>query len=208
MSIATVTISGYTIPKNGMDLHENYNHVVCYYAKKYDPNLSNIDNERLIPHLIENKIWGPFYNLSISLTIKTSRDIARLFHNLHHFQIIDTEQSKTVTETFGPALENWFEIYNISKEDSEQPKKTMNTLANTLFTTYDRLVKQGIPKGIAKLILPEGMTYTELTVSSNLFGWINFLRTTDQDPVSKRVRQICAMEISKIFPYASQLVQE
>lgn len=205
MSLISVKILGYTRPLEGMDLNESYDDAICFLAKKYDTELSNFNKIQLIDYLIENELWAPFCHFSITVNVKTSRDIFQLFSN-GGIHISSMSQTNSITETVGTSIEDWFSLYDIEDDNS---KKIMYEITNDCLMKYDRLVKANIPKDIAKLILPQGMTYVDFVATGSLCEWLKYLKPKNNDTaIFRKVKYDCVQEIFKIFPYIIRLLED
>jgi len=186
---------------------------VAYFARVSNPTsqMAGMNNERLVRYLIRHQHWSPFEMVSVNLRIDTTRDIARqlLRHRSFSFQEFSQRYSATETSmgTREARLQDTSNRQNSLETDDPDLKKwwvdvQISLMANT-FDAYDAALKKGVAKEVARVILPEGLTWTRLYMSGTLRSWIHYcaLRCGPETQKEHReVAQACADQITKVFP--------
>ena len=186
---------------------------VAYFARVSNPTsqMAGMNNERLVRYLIRHQHWSPFEMVSVNLRIDTARDIARqlLRHRSFSFQEFSQRYSATETSmgTREARLQDTSNRQNSLETDDPDLKKwwvdvQVSLMANT-FDAYDAALKKGVAKEVARVILPEGLTWTRLYMSGTLRSWIHYcaLRCGPETQKEHReVAQACADQITKVFP--------
>jgi len=186
---------------------------VAYFARVSNPTsqMAGMNNERLVRYLIRHQHWSPFEMVSVNLRIDTARDIARqlLRHRSFSFQEFSQRYSATETSmgTREARLQDTSNRQNSLETDDPDLKKwwvdvQISLMANT-FDAYDAALKKGVAKEVARVILPEGLTWTRLYMSGTLRSWIHYcaLRCGPETQKEHReVAQACADQITKVFP--------
>lgn len=150
------------------------------------------DNGKLVKYLMDNKHWSPLDMINFGFEIETSRAIGRQL--LRHASIRPQEHSQrysnrvlfepielrredkvnrqSSTEIFDPIIEMW----EITKDwDTENlASKLMNDYLNYGVELYENLIKAGVAKECARMILPE-CTTTTMTFNGTLRSWLSLL---------------------------------
>ena len=146
------------------------------------------DNGKLVKYLMDQKHWSPLDMINFSFEIETSRAIGRQL--LRHASIRPQEHSQrysdrvlfepielrkedkvnrqSSTEIFDPEI--WFEAKGITKKASSSIEFTLVMIENL----YHNLLKAGVAKECARMILPECVT-TTMTFNGTLRSWLSFL---------------------------------
>lgn len=181
--------------------------IIVYCARVSNPNNQlNVDTgDKLLKYCIKHGHWSIFEQVDMTVEIKTSRAIAAqiLRHKTFSFQefsqryaeIQDFEdielraQGKTNRqvgdEIINPELEDGL-ANDIIQEHIEYGK-----------SLYDRLIKAGVAKECARMVLPLNVQ-TTLYMKGNIRSWIHYLQLRTKEDTQKEHRLI-AEEINKIF---------
>lgn len=165
------------------------------------------DNGKLVKYLMDNKHWSPLDMINFSFEIETSRAIGRQL--LRHASIKPQEHSQrysdrvlfepielrkehptnrqSSTEVFDPIIEMW----EITKDwDTENLASTLiNDYLNYGSELYENLIKAGVAKECARMILPE-CTTTTMTFNGALRSWLSFLNVRCDYHSQKECREI------------------
>ena len=161
------------------------------------------DNGKLVKYLMDQKHWSPLDMINFSFEIETSRAIGRQL--LRHASIRPQEHSQrysdrvlfepielrkedkvnrqSSTEIFDPEI--WFEAKGITKKASSSIEFTLVMIENL----YHNLLKAGVAKECARMILPECVT-TTMTFNGTLRSWLSFLNVRCDHHAQKEVRLI------------------
>ena len=177
------------------------------------------DNGKLVKYLMDNKHWSPLDMINFSFEIETSRAIGRQL--LRHASIRPQEHSQrysdrvlfepielrkedvvnrqSSTEIFDPEV--WFETKGIRKKASSSIEFTLSMIENL----YHNLIKQGVAKECARMILPE-CTTTTMTFNGTLRSWLSFLNVRcdhhsqkECQDIATLVGEILEKEMPKVF---------
>ena len=150
------------------------------------------DNGKLVKYLMDNKHWSPLDMINFSFEIETSRAIGRQL--LRHASIKPQEHSQrysdrvlfepielrkehstnrqSSTEVFNPEIS----FYDFGKNNGVTLKsdKAIDKILSTIESMYEGLIKAGVAKECARMILPE-CTTTTMTFNGTLRSWLSFL---------------------------------
>ena len=177
------------------------------------------DNGKLVKYLMDNKHWSPLDMINFSFEIETSRAIGRQL--LRHASIRPQEHSQrysdrvlfepielrkedvvnrqSSTEIFDPEV--WFEAKGITKKASSSIEFTLVMIENL----YHNLLKAGVAKECARMILPE-CTTTTMTFNGTLRSWLSFLNVRcdhhsqkECQDIATLVGEILEKEMPKVF---------
>jgi thymidylate synthase (FAD) len=170
--------------------------------------------EGLINYLIKNNHWSPFEHSHITFEIITSKAIGiqLLRHRSFTFQEFSQRYSKAVafetvelrkqaeinrqssTEQTNPLIPDTFGLFEAEPVPASEMIKH---LTNILQTTYEDLIKAGIAKECARMILPMH-TQTTIYMTGSVRSWIHFLQVRDEGHAQKEIQMI-AKEIKSQF---------
>ena len=168
---------------------------------------------------MDNKHWSPLDMINFSFEIETSRAIGRQL--LRHASIRPQEHSQRYSdrvlfepielrkehptnrqssnEVFDPEI--WFEIKGCAKKASSSIQFTLAMIENL----YQNLIRQGVAKECARMILPE-CTTTTMTFNGTLRSWLSFLNVRCDHhaqleivKLAKQVGDILEKEMPNVF---------
>lgn len=162
-------------------------------------------SEGLIGYLIKNKHWSPFEHSFLTFEIVTSKAIGiqLLRHRSFTFQEFSQRYAKveaiepielrqqgvtnrqSSTEIFDPVIEGW------------KSSELIMTVINSALSVYEDLLKVGVAKECARMILPMA-TQTTIFMTGSIRSWIHFLDIRDDGHAQKEAQEI-AREIKNIF---------
>lgn len=185
--------------------------LIVYCARVSNPeNQLNTDTaEKLIRFLLKKKHWSPFEMVDMTVEVKTSRAIAAqlLRHKSMNFQ----EWSQRYSEV------SEFEPISIRKAGSTNRQSSLEEFDPALYggsidnlasemikdhlnfseTFYKDLIKAGVAKECARMILPLA-TSTTLYVKGSIRSWIHYLQIRCDEATQLEHREI-ALAIWDIF---------
>lgn len=172
------------------------------------------DNGRLVKYLMDNKHWSPLEQIHFGFEIETSRAIGRqmLRHKLHvqehsqrysnrvKFEPVELRKEHPVnrqssTEVFNPYIE-------ISAETKALAGDLIKCLLKETELIYSELIKAGVSKESARMILPE-CTTTTMTFTGCLRNWLSFLNVRMEKSAQKEIVEIATVigeELEKQMP--------
>ena len=210
------TTYGNNMPLNCQDL-------VAFCARVSNPsNQSNTKTaDKLLNYLIKHKHWSPFEMVSACIEINTTRDIARqiLRHRSFSFQEFSQRYANPVEELEFVTREarmqdtknrqNSIEISDRAIQDKWQQEQ--NKVIEVCQQVYKNAIEKGIAKEVARAVLPEGLTKSRLYMNGTIRSWIHFIELRSANGTQKECSDVavaCAQAISKIFPMATDFINE
>lgn len=170
--------------------------------------------EKLIKFLIKHAHWSPFEHTFFTFKIRTSRAIGRelLRHRSFTFQELsqryekilefepielrkqDDNNRQSSTEVFNPTInKEGIAGWNLTYSANGLIKETLDKISEL----YEDLLKEGVARECARMILPE-CTSTTLLMTGNIRSWIHFLAIRDDERAQKEA-QLIAKEIKNIL---------
>jgi thymidylate synthase (FAD) len=169
--------------------------------------------EGLINYLIKNKHWSPFEHSYMTIEIETSKAIGiqLLRHRSFTFQELsqryarvedyeDIELRKQAVsnrqsseEVFDPKI--WMDD-NVVGWEADAGNMVQLHMQQT-FKLYEALLKAGVAKECARMVLPMA-TKTTIYMTGSIRSWIHFLDIRDEAHAQKEI-QLIAKEIKKLF---------
>lgn len=178
--------------------------LISYCARVSNPsNQLNVETApKLLKYLINHKHFSPYEMVSFTVEINTSRAIAAqiLRHRSFSFQ----EFSQRYAHTTGLQNIEWRlqgktnrqvgeELFEISSELQD----VISNIQNKSIELYETLVKTGVAKECARMILPLN-TSTTLYMTGTVRSWMHYLELRTKEDTQKEHRNI-AEQIKKIF---------
>lgn len=197
--------------------------LIAYCARVSNPtNQANLDTApKLIKYLIKNHHWSPFEMVSMTIEIKTTRDIARqiLRHRSFAFQEFSQRYAEVDTTQ-----------YMLSREARKQdPKNRQNSISiedkhlqdyfngmqqqvyENAMEAYTSCLAEGIAKEQARCFLPEGLTMTTIYMAGTLRSWIHYCELRRANGTQKEHQQIatqCWEILGSEFPNIAKALEE
>ena len=203
----------------------NANDLVAFAARVSNPgNQMNSETApRLVNYLIRNQHWSPFEMVSLTMEIKTTRDISRQILRHRSFSFQEFSQRYAVSENFitrEARLQDTNNRQNSNEIDRSDEKQrriaedfNMNQVALLAHArkVYEQALAAGIAKEQARAVLPEGLTETTLYMAGTLRSWIHFCALRSGNGTQKEHREVAiqAMEvIMKQFPSLADTLKQ
>lgn len=197
--------------------------VIAWAARVSNP--SNQNNtataSKLIQYLIKNQHWSPFEMVSVSIEIKTTRDIARqiLRHRSFSFQEFSQRYADPTKELNFVVREtrlqdNKNRQNSIESDDARLAKSWENRqeyLTSIAKEQYQWAIENGIAKEQARAVLPEGLTESVVIMAGTLRSWIHYCQLRMDKATQKEHREVAEMcwEVIGIhFPNIIKAYQE
>jgi thymidylate synthase (FAD) len=182
-----VNLVGMTQPSAITGCH-TANELIAYAARVSNP--ANQNNEKkaskLLRYLIKENHWSPFEMVSVTMEIKTTRDISRQILRHRSFSFQEFSQRYAVSEGFNTRREARKQHptnrqLSLLDENKERQKKAQEIfsemqaeVARVAKDHYEMALNAGIAKEQARALLPEGLTETTLYMSGTLRSWIHY----------------------------------
>ncbi len=214
-----VTLVGVTQPRvEGLNSAED---LVAYTARVSNPsNQSNLETApKLLRYLINNKHWSPFEMVHVIMKIETTRDIARqiLRHRSFSFQEFSQRYAEVSSIGFSLGEARLQDIKNrqasieMDAEDAlvYEWEGRQDAVLSVIKEQYKWALDQGIAKEVARKVLPEGLTNSDMYMSGTLRSWIHYCQLRCEMGTQKEHREIAdaALTILKEeFPSISTLL--
>lgn len=157
--------------------------LVAYAARVSNPGNQNNTKtaSNLLRYLIKNAHWSPFEMVSMTLEIKTTRDISRQIIRHRSFSFQEFSQRYAVSKNFDTRearLQDYKNRQNSVETTDRDLKEDWNMkqreVINKAQEVYEWALEKGIAKEQARAVLPEGNTETTLYMSGTLRSWIHY----------------------------------
>ena len=182
-----VKLVGMTQPSATTGCH-TANELIAYAARVSNP--GNQNNEKTAPkllrYLIKENHWSPFEMVSVTMEIKTTRDISRqiIRHRSFSFQefsqryaeapgFIERREARTQHPT-NRQLSLTFEDDDKQRRLQEKFNMLQSRVVRLTREAYKDALDSGVAKEQARALLPEGLTETTLYMAGTLRSWIHY----------------------------------
>jgi len=192
-----------SITKPEVEGVHNAEDIIAYCARVSNP--SNQTNTatapKLLKFLIKHKHWSPFELANMCVEIKTSRAIAAqiLRHRSFSFQEFSQRYSEATEmeplELRSPAEKNRQSSSEVIIDETQNKMAQMMMDANKQL--YEDMIKAGVAKECARMILPLG-TQTTMYMNGTVRSWVHYIDLRTEENTQKEHREV-AEEIKKIF---------
>lgn len=206
---------------------------IAYCARVSNP--SNQNNtataDKLLGYMVRNKHWSPFEMVSIVMEIKTTRDIGRQILRHRSFSFQEFSQRYAAVVDMSPPRETRFKDdrnrqNSITYEDymkepdgdgmtasilHEDFQAAQKAVIETVVPIYEELIKRGLAKEQARVLLPEGLTMSHMYMSGSLRSWIHYCELRTGNGTQKEHREIaqeCWKQILVEFPSLSGILEQ
>lgn len=187
-------------------------YLLAFMARVSNPTNQN-NNEtapKLLGYLIKHKHWSPFEMVSVCMEIKTTRDIARQILRHRSFSFQEFSQRYAVADEFEWAEARMQDQKNrqnsLPVQDRELEKwwqEKQADVLNAAKATYNAALNNGIAKEVARKVLPEGLTMSNMYMSGTLRSWLHYVDIRCGEETQKEHREValkCREELEKQFP--------
>lgn len=185
--MSEVSLVGMTMPSATTGCH-TANELIAYAARVSNP--TNQNNAKTAPkllrYLIKEGHWSPFEMVSVTMEIKTTRDISRQILRHRSFSFQEFSQRYAEADTFTTKREARKQHptnrqLSMVDEDPVRQKKAQEVfnemqaeVAKVAKDYYEMALNNGIAKEQARALLPEGLTQTTLYMSGTLRSWLHY----------------------------------
>lgn len=182
-----VNLVGMTTPSAVTGCH-TANELIAYAARVSNPGNQNNEktSSKLLRYLIKEGHWSPFEMVSVTMEIKTTRDISRQIIRHRSFSFQEFSQRYAVAENMirnrearKPHSTN--RQLSLIDEDPERQSKAQEVfsemqaeVARVSKDYYEMALNSGIAKEQARALLPEGLTETTLYMAGTLRSWLHY----------------------------------
>lgn len=185
-----VNIIGITTPRNLPDIDEPVpEDLIAYCARVSNPkNKSNVKTAgKLLGYLMEHAHWSPFEMVNIVVEIEgVPRDIGRqiLRHRSFSFQEYSQRYAAvdnfTIREGRKQDFKNRQNSIALNLEDPSERElykmweEKQHEVLKLAKMHYNWALENGIAKECARVVLPEGLTLSTMSMNGTLRSWIHF----------------------------------
>jgi thymidylate synthase (FAD) len=182
-----VNLVGMTTPSAITGCH-TANELIAYAARVSNP--TNQNNEKTAPkllrYLIKEGHWSPFEMVSVTMEIKTTRDISRQIIRHRSFSFQEFSQRYAEAENFSIKRQARKQHptnrqLSMADEDEEKQRRAQEVfnemqgeVARVTKDYYEMALNSGIAKEQARALLPEGLTETTLYMAGTLRSWLHY----------------------------------
>ncbi len=225
--MSNVTLISVTQPRS--ETLKSAEDLIAYIARVSNPaNQENVSTApKLIRYLIRNHHWSPLEQVSATLEIETTRDIARQI--LRHRSFVFQEFSQRYAD---PTKELGFEYREARLQDTKNRQNSIEIteddgiskqilledweeiqrdVIRSAKQAYEWAIGRGIAKEQARVVLPEGLTTSRLYMTGNLRNWIHYCQLRRGNGTQKEHREVadaCWEVISREFPATTEAIKE
>jgi len=182
-----VKLVGLTKPSAGTGCN-TAGDLVAFAARVSNPTNQNNTKTapKLLKYLIKEGHWSPFEMVSITMQIKTTRDISRQIIRHRSFSFQEFSQRYAEAETFSTRRQARKQHptnrqLSMVDEDGEKQRRAQEVfnemqgeVARVAKDHYEMALNAGIAKEQARALLPEGLTETTLYMAGTLRSWIHY----------------------------------
>lgn len=188
---------------------------IAYCARVSNPSnqMNSMTAPKLLRYCAKHKHWSVFEMVNITMSIETTRDIARqiLRHRSFSFQ----EFSQRYAD---PTKDLGFVTREARLQDTKNRQNSIETSDNKLHDDWEWLqlelsrktqeayswaIENGIAKEQARAVLPEGLTVSRMYMNGTLRSWIHYCQLRMGVETQKEHRDIARdawYQITEQFP--------
>jgi thymidylate synthase (FAD) len=138
--------------------------------------------------------------------VEAPRDITRqlLRHRSFSFQEFSQRYSDEIETTYREfrsqdTKNRQNSLDNLSDEEKEKWEDVVGLAKTWNFTVYRNMIRDGVAKECARVILPEGLTMSRLYVNGTLRSWMHYLDVRDDPGVTQAEHVILARKIREVL---------
>ena len=193
---------------------------MAYIARVSNP--SNQDNEKyagLLKYCIKHNHWSVFEQSSMTLEIETTRAIAAQILRHRSFTYQEFSQRYAASTALGdidlPELRKQDlknrqnSIDDLDPEMVEKFNKQMITLFSSSKALYEQMLKQGVAKECARMVLPL-CTPTRIYMTGSCRSWIHYINLRSAHGTQKEhmdIAEACRKVFTEQFPSVSEALE-
>lgn len=180
--------------------------LVAYTARVSNPaNQNNSQTgSKLLGYLIRENHWSPLEMVSITMEIKTTRDISRQILRHRSFSFQEFSQRYAVSENLDVEREarlqdtaNRQNSIELSEEQEDNNihhewYRIQSRVRWMAKKQYKAALDMGIAKEQARALLPEGLTETTLYMAGTLRSWVHYCELRMANGTQKEHMEVAA----------------
>lgn len=192
---------------------------IVYCARVSNPaNQNNHETaDKLCHYLIEHKHWSPFEMVSLTLELKTTRDIGRQVLRHRSFSFQEFSQRYAAVVDFAEPREARLQDHKNRQNSIETNDSSLAfdwsvqqaQLMEHAEKTYSQALEAGIAKEVARSVLPEGLTNSTMYMAGTLRSWLHYLQLRCSNGTQKEHMELaesCLNAIHPVFPNVIEAV--
>ena len=156
-------------------------------------------DEGLIRFLMRDRHGTPFEHNSFRFHIRSPIFVARewMRHRVGSFNEFSMRYAKATDDFYVPEAEDVrsqvgkpgaYTFEPVSPELAEQTREELRALYDAAYTTYARLVEQGVARELARSVMPVG-AYTEFYWTVNARSLMNFVSLRAAETAQREIRR-------------------
>lgn len=159
---------------------------IAYCARVSNPDNQNNTqtSQKLVNYLIRNEHWSPFEMVSVTMEIRTTRDIGRqiLRHRSFSFQEFSQRYAvatQMVTEREARLQDNKNRQNSLQTDDAELKEWFSQAQVDSVERAqilYKLALEKGIAKEQARALLPEGLTMSVMYMAGTLRSFLHYVK--------------------------------
>ena len=194
--------------------------LMAYVARVSNP--SNQDNEKysgLLKYCIKHNHWSVFEQSSMTLEIETTRAIAAQILRHRSFTFQEFSQRYAASTALGdielPELRRQDAKNRQNSTDDLDPEiadkfnRQMITLFSSSKALYESMLKQGVAKECARMVLPL-CTPTRIYMTGSCRSWIHYINLRSAHGTQKEhmvIAEACRKVFTEQFPAVSEALE-
>ena len=194
--------------------------LMAYIARVSNP--SNQDNEKysgLLKYCIKHNHWSVFEQSTMTLEIETTRAIAAQILRHRSFTFQEFSQRYAQTTSLGdielPELRRQDAKNRQNSTDDLDPEiadkfnRQMITLFSSSKALYESMLKQGVAKECARMVLPL-CTPTRIYMTGSCRSWIHYINLRSAHGTQKEhmdIAEACRKVFTEQFPAVSEALE-
>jgi thymidylate synthase (FAD) len=188
---------------------------IAYCARVSNPSnqMNSLTAPKLLKYCAKNKHWSVFETVNITMSVETTRDIARqiLRHRSFSFQEF-SQRYADPTQDLGFVTrearlqdhknrQNSIEIDDASLQEKWEYIQNLVTVRS--MKAYNWAIVSGIAKEQARSVLPEGLTVSRMYMNGTLRSYIHWCQLRMGPETQKEHREVARdawYQITEVFP--------
>ena len=192
---------------------------IAYTARVSNPanQMNHETSGRLLKYLVKHRHWSPFEMVSVTMEIKTTRDIARQILRHRSFSFQEFSQRYAAVEEdpiFRECrLQDNINRQNSIKTEQKRLKDRWDWMQREVWlsaiSNYNTALEMGVAKEQARALLPEGITPSTLYMSGTLRSWLHYIDLRQANGTQREhsdIALLCKDELREIFPNIMEML--
>ena len=194
--------------------------LMAYIARVSNP--SNQDNEKyagLLKYCIKHNHWSVFEQSTMTLEIETTRAIAAQILRHRSFTFQEFSQRYAASTALGEidlpelrrqdAKNRQNSTNDLDPEIADKFERQMITLFSSSKALYESMLKQGVAKECARMVLPL-CTPTRIYMTGSCRSWIHYINLRSAHGTQKEhmvIAEACRKVFTEQFPAVSEALE-